>query len=431
MVAGKGATMDVRILSNGPGEVTTWVRPVVRELRRQLGDDRDRLRISVVLAPCNNASGQEAAIARRFPEVDRVQGAEHFFPFLLAGKTTESWDWRDRGVVLFLGGDQFFPVVIGKRLGYRIVIYGEWDARWPRWVDRFGVAREDIAARAPKAYRHKYQVIGNLMSDAAAVLRDQSESPLSPEAEWIGLLPGSKAAKLAQGVPLVLAIAEHLHRDRPQTRFVLPVAPTLSLPELARFADPQQNPIVKLIAGSSAQLVLPPEGSGDRPRLRTENGLEVELWTTSPAYDVLANCCLCLTTVGANTAELGSLGVPMLVLLPTQQIDAMRSWDGLPGLLANLPGVGTLFAVLINRWFLRRSRLLAWPNILAGEEIVPELLGELKAEEVAAQAAHYLAHPETLATMRDRLLQVWGQSGAVTKLVNMVAEELAQSASSG
>lgn len=430
MVAGKGAAMDVLILSNGPGEVTTWVRPVVRELRRQLGDDRDRLRISVVLAPCNNASGQEAAIARRFPEVDRVQGAEHFFPFLLAGKTAESWDWRDRGVVLFLGGDQFFPVVIGKRLGYRIVIYGEWDARWPRWVDRFGVAREDIAARAPKAYRHKYQVIGNLMSDAAAVLREQSESPLSPEAEWIGLLPGSKAAKLAQGVPLVLAIAEHLHRDRPQTRFVLPVAPTLSLSELARFADPQQNPVVKLIAGSSAQLVLPPEGSGDRPRLRTENGLEVELWTTSPAYDVLANCRLCLTTVGANTAELGSLGVPMIVLLPTQQIDAMRSWDGLPGLLANLPGVGTLFATLINRWFLRRSRLLAWPNILAGEEIVPELLGELKAEEVAAKAAHYLAHPETLATMRDRLLQVWGQSGAVTKLVNIVGEELAQSASS-
>ncbi|AFY66546.1 lipid-A-disaccharide synthase [Geitlerinema sp. PCC 7407] len=431
MVAEKSAAMDVLILSNGPGEVTTWVRPVVRELRRQLGDDRDRLRISVILAPCNNASGQEAAIARRFPEVDRVQGAEHFFPFLLAGKTAESWDWRDRGVVLFLGGDQFFPVVIGKRLGYRIVIYGEWDARWPRWVDRFGVAREDIAARAPKAYRHKYQVIGNLMSDAAAVLRDQSESPLSPEAEWIGLLPGSKAAKLAQGVPLVLAIAEHLHRDRPQTRFVLPVAPTLSLPELARFADPQQNPIVKLIAGSSAQLILPPEGSGDRPRLRTENGLEVELWTTSPAYDVLANCRLCLTTVGANTAELGSLGVPMMVLLPTQQIDAMRSWDGLPGLLANLPGVGTLFAVLINRWFLRRSRLLAWPNILASEEIVPELLGELKAEEVAAKAAHYLSHPETLATMRDRLLQVWGQSGAVTKLVHIVAEELAQSTASG
>ena len=428
MVAEKSAAMDVLILSNGPGEVTTWVRPVVRELRRQLGDDRDRLRISVVLAPCNNASGQEAAIARRFPEVDRVQGVEHFFPFLMAGKTAENWDWRDRGVVLFLGGDQFFPVVIGKRLGYRIVIYGEWDARWPRWVDRFGIAREDIAARAPKAYRHKYQVIGNLMSDAAAVLRDQSESPLSPEAEWIGLLPGSKAAKLAQGVPLVLAIAEHLHRDRPQTRFVLPVAPTLNLSELARFADPQQNPVVKLIAGSSAQLILPQEGSGDRPRLRTENGLEVELWTTSPAYDVLANCRLCLTTVGANTAELGSLGVPMMVLLPTQQIDAMRSWDGLPGLLANLPGVGTLFAILINRWFLRRSRLLAWPNILAGEEIVPELLGELKAEEVATKAAHYLAHPEALAAMRDRLLQVWGQSGAVAKLVHIVGEELAQSA---
>ncbi|HEY9657756.1 MAG TPA: lipid-A-disaccharide synthase, partial [Allocoleopsis sp.] len=115
--------LDVLILSNGPGEITTWVRPVVTALRQLMGTDRSQVRISLVLSPCPNASGREVAIAQTYPEIDRIQAAEHFFPFLLWGKTAENWDWRDRGVVVFLGGDQFYAVVIGKRLGYRIVTY--------------------------------------------------------------------------------------------------------------------------------------------------------------------------------------------------------------------------------------------------------------------------------------------------------------------
>ncbi|PLZ79369.1 lipid-A-disaccharide synthase, partial [Fischerella thermalis WC217] len=103
----------------GPGEITTWVRPVVKALRQKLGWERfseakdigTHLRISVVLSPCPHASGKEADIARSYPEVDRVQAAEHFWQFLLWGKTYENWDWRSKGVVIFLGGDQFFPVV--------------------------------------------------------------------------------------------------------------------------------------------------------------------------------------------------------------------------------------------------------------------------------------------------------------------------------
>ena len=55
--------VDILILSNGPGEVTTWVRPVVKALREKLGHNREQVRISVVLSPCPNASGKEAAIA--------------------------------------------------------------------------------------------------------------------------------------------------------------------------------------------------------------------------------------------------------------------------------------------------------------------------------------------------------------------------------
>jgi len=416
--------VDILILSNGPGEVTTWVRPVVKALRQELGDDRSVVRISVVLSPCSNASGKEAAIAASLPEVDRVQKAEHFWQFLLSGKTFENWDWRSCGVVVFLGGDQIFPVVIGKKLGYRTVVYAEWSARWHNWIDRFGVMKPAVAARVSQKYAHKFTVVGDLMVEASShssLAKDKGEMT-----ELIGLLPGSKAAKLAQGVPLCLAIAEYIHAKKPQTKFVIPVAPTLDLQTLASFADPQKNSIAEIFSFGSASLIVP-EDAKSKALLKTTTGLTVELWQENPAYHLLSQCCICLTTVGANTAELGALGVPMIVLLPTQQLDAMRSWDGLPGLLANLPGVGTPFAKVINWLFLRfvrRKSLLAWPNIWAQEEIVPELMGKLQPQEVGEMVLDFLAHPEKLADIRAKLRNVRGESGAAQKLATLVREEI-------
>jgi lipid-A-disaccharide synthase len=411
--------LDILILSNGPGEVTTWVRPVVRSLRQRFGQDRDQVRISVVLSPCANGTGQEAAIARRYSEVDRVQEAEHFWSFLLWGKTAEQWDWRDRGVVIFLGGDQIFPVIIGKRLGYATVIYGEWETRWHRWVDRFVVMNDALVQKAPECYRSKFTVVGDLMLEAANTLQGESPLPLPVGAKRIGLLPGSKPAKLAQGMPLCLAIAQLIHDHDPTTEFVIPVAPTLELGAIARFADPTQNPVSHYFGDIAATLQQQEEAA----YLVTQTGLNVRLWTGFPAYDVLASCQFCLTTVGANTAELAALSVPMIVLLPTQQLDAMRAWDGIPGLLANLPGVGRLFALMINRAFLRKNRLLAWPNIWAGRAIVPELIGNLEPHTVALIALDWLHHPEKREEIRDHLQQVRGVSGASEKLA-IVIEEL-------
>lgn len=401
------SAVDVLILANGPGEVTTWVRPVVKALREKLGIAR----ISIILSPCPHATGKEAAICRSYSEVDRVQEAKDFWQFLLWGKTAESWEWSDRGVVLFLGGDSFFPVVIGKRLKYKTVVYAEWETRWHRWIDRFGVMQPQ--AIAPK-FAYKCTVVGDLMLEAA---QEQKISDI--KTELIGLLPGSKAAKLAQGVPLMLAIAEFISAVRPQTRFVIPLAPTVDLETLANFANPKQNPVIERMGGVSATLVFEP------PQLKTSGGLEVDVWMKSPAYDLLSRCSICLTTVGANTAELGALAVPMIVLLPTQQLDAMRSWDGIPGLLANLPVVGTSMAKLINWSILHLPRrLYAWPNIWAKSEVVPELVGNLQPSEVAAIVLDYLDHPEKLQQISEVLRSIRGESGAARKLAALVKEEL-------
>jgi hypothetical protein len=422
---------DILILTNGPGELATWVRPVVRTLRQQLGDNRSQVRISVVLSPCPNASGKEADIARSYPEIDRVQGAEDFWSFLLWGKTADNWDWRKQGVVLFLGGDQLFTAILGWRLGYRTVVYAEWEARWHRWIDRFGVMKPELLSKISPKYAYKFTVVGDLMAD----IQSANAKFEQEETEILGILPGSKALKLSQGVPLSLSIAESIHKQRPQTRIVIPVAPTLEVETLAHFADPNFNSLIRQFGWTSAEL------SWEKDELRigsistsiclkTPSGLKVYLWTNHPAYELLSQCRLCLTTVGANTAELGSLAVPMLVLLPTHQLDAMRAWDGLPGLLANLPIIGSGFAQLVNRimwvWLTRNGQetRFAWPNIWAGKSIVPELVGQLQADDVAELVIDYLEHPEKLLQMQDKLRQVRGESGAAERLVRLVREEI-------
>ncbi|AFY94202.1 hypothetical protein [Chamaesiphon minutus] len=409
--------IDIIILSNGPGEVTTWVRPVVKALRDRLGEDRSEIRISAILVPCPNASGKEVQILKSYPQIDRVQGAEHFTKFLLWGKTEQDWDWRSRGIIIFLGGDQFFPVVIGKRLGYQTVVYAEWEARWHNLIDRFAVMNAEVTAKVKPQYLDRFTIVGDLMVESQNNLSSES-ADRENDPILIGLLPGSKAAKLAMGLPLMLAIAEYIQAANPQVKFAIPVAPTLDLTTLASYADPTINPVIALVNGATATL----EQSQTTPYLQTASGLQVSLHPEFPAYHLLSQCTICLTAIGANTAELGALGVPMIVLTATQQIDAMRAWDGSLGILVNLPLVGTPIAKIINTILYRKfsTRKLAWPNIWAQREIVPELFGRLEAKTVAEFTLDYLHHPEKLATMRSDLRQVRGAAGAAAKLAAIV-----------
>ena len=408
--------VDILILSNGPGEVTTWVRPVVKALRAELGNDRSQVRISVILSPCPHASGKEFTIALAYPEVDRVQAPEYFWQFLIWGKTAENWEWRNKGVVVFLGGDQVFSVILGKKLKYKTVVYAEWEARWHNFIDKFAIMKAQVAKNVSSKYADKFIVVGDLMLEAAEDKITSEIENSQSKIDIIALLPGSKTAKLTQGVPLTLAIAEYIHSKLPQIKFFIPVAPTLDLPTLASFANSENNPFTKVFNFQSASL--------KDNYLITSTGLKVELIQENPAYHLLSQCCLCLTTVGANTAELGALAVPMIVLLPLQQLDAMRSWDGLPGILANLPGVGSSFAKLINWWMAKNKGLFAWPNIWAQEEIVPELVGNLQASEVGEMVLDLLENPGKLDAMRDKLRSVRGESGAAKKLAILVREEL-------
>ncbi len=412
---------DILILTNGPGEITTWVKPVVEKIRENLANLELNVRISVVLSPCPNATGNEVQIASQYPQISRIQGAKDFFPFLLWGKTVNNWDWYQNGLVIFLGGDQFYTLIIAKRLGYQSLVYAEWEARWYRYLDYFAVMNKQVYNSIPAQFQPKVTIVGDLMAD---VPQEDNYQQKSHSIKTIGLLPGSKSGKLTQGVPFLMAIASYVKNHHPQTKFIIPVAPTITPEIIEDYANLDKNPLVKTFGRITGKLKTEKRVEKTKFYLQTSTNIDIELITEFPCYQELKKCDLCLTTIGANTAQLGSLAIPMIVLIPSYQWDAMTAWDGLLGMLVNFPFVGKNLAKLIN-WFavqytVKNNKLYAWPNIWAKKEIVPELIGYLKVEEIGKMVLDYLQNPEKLAKIKQDLTNVRGNSGASQKIADLV-----------
>ena len=114
----------------------------------------------------------------------------------------------------------------------------------------------------------------------------------------------------------------------------------------------------------------------------------------------------------------------MIVLVPTQHLGVMQAWDGWLGVLARLPGLRRLIGLLLSAWRLRNRGLLAWPNISAGRMVVPERVGAITPEQIAAEACDWLQTPERLEGQRQDLRALRGQPGAVAALAEEVRDLL-------
>ncbi|MEB3271887.1 MAG: glycosyl transferase [Synechococcus sp.] len=399
------------LVSNGPGELSTWVRPLAHHLHRRLAlqplAPESGLALRLVLVPCPNATGREPCVAADWGVFERVLPASRFWRLLL--RPGRYGFWPQRGVVVFLGGDQFWTVLLSARLGYRHLTYAEWVARWPRWNDRIALMGAAASSRLAARWRRRAVVVGDLMADLSASAR--ADAPLPPGGPWVALLPGSKRAKLQVGVPFLLETADRLAALQPGCRFLLPLAPTIGVADLQAYAGPA-NPVARQYAAG-----VPEHRDGN---LQTAAGTTIRLLQEHPAHDALSQCSLALTTVGANTAELGALAVPMIVLVPTQHLQVMQAWDGWLGLVARLPLLRRLLGVALTAWRLRHRGFLAWPNIAAGRLLVPERVGAITPTAIAAEAAEWLAQPQRLDGMRDDLRNLRGPSGAVARLADLI-----------
>jgi len=194
----------------------------------------------------------------------------------------------------------------------------------------------------------------------------------------IGLLPGSRRSEIARHLPTLLEAARLIRREQPEAEFLLfaapqtPDRPYLEALERARRRKPELA--VRLVRD---------EGYLERSKLD-----------------------FALTSSGTATVENALLGVPMVVLY-------RLSWP-----------TYALARALI------RVRHIAMANLLAGRELVPELIQhEATPRRIARKALDMLADPQRLAALRKDLLSlrgILGGPGASERAAALLLAEAAE-----
>lgn len=414
---------DILLITNGPGELSTWVRPLVRQLRAEL----PTARLTIALVPCPYASGEEARSIAAWGVPVRVWEPTETMRYLLGGRMPSVEPLRDFGAVLFLGGDQVFGVMMAQRTGYPLLSYTETTGRWARWVDRFLVSDRQtlMALRGKRIDPAKLALVGNLMVDAVRPAYDPNEVRarlgFSSEAPVVGLLPGSKPFKVKYITPLLLKAAELLWEDDPAIQFVLHQSPFTPLEQIAEaLADRRLQAVT---GGCGGRLVT----LKDQTYIVTPNGAQIRILGPEHHYQGMSVADVALTVPGTNTAELAILGVPMLVLLPLNKPEEIPL-DGLAGQLGGLPLIGKPLKRLVVNALARRLKLIALPNQRAGREITPELKGVITPLDVYASTRALLNDAEGRRRIRLDLYQAMGYPGAAAAIVAIVKECLANTA---
>ena len=161
------ASLVVVIVSNGPGELSTWVKPIAEKLHSKLLMRPKRknadISLRLVLVPCPNATGKEFEVAQKWGQFESVIPAKEFWKVLI--KPKKYGFGKSKGLVIFLGGDQMWSVLLSARLRYKHLTYAEWIARWPQWNDKIAAMSLEVRNKIPRRFQKRCKVVGDLMAD--------------------------------------------------------------------------------------------------------------------------------------------------------------------------------------------------------------------------------------------------------------------------
>ena len=179
------------------------------------------------------------------------------------------------------------------------------------------------------------------------------------EAPVIGLMPGSRRSEIRHILPVMLEAAANVAQVYPNAQWILPLAPGISRERIAKC---QQE---------LSDVEIPP----------------IEI-VEEMTYTAMRASTLLLVTSGTATLEATCIGTPMIILFRTVALN----WHIIKALTS-----------------LNRSGL---PNLIAGRDIVPELLQmELTPTALTALALDFLQNPQKREEQRDALQAVYAQLG--------------------
>lgn len=399
-----GPAPQIVLVSNGPGELYTWTRPVLQALRRAA----PAARVAIALVPCQFASGQEAQIAATFGADAVTTPAEYLRAAALGSAPPGLRDdagAAGRGAVIGLGGNVALATALGKRLGHPVARYS-FEPHWHRDLALLLVPDETVRRRAIRggAREEAVAVVGNLVADAV----EAAEPAANPGSPHVLLFAGSRDAFAVHLVPLLIALVDRLAPAYPGARFVWPVS---------RLLRPET--IADGIAGRHADTLGGFGGTRVGDEIRTPHGGVIALVDESERYAHMRAADLAVTIPGTNTLELGIAGVPSLVLLPLNRPEVIPL-EGAGHWLGLIPWVGRYLKRYAVRLFVQGLNVpVSLPNRIAGEALMDELRGRVDPDLVAERLRVLLDDPAERARRRARLRATMPAPGAAAAVARL------------
>ena len=203
------------------------------------------------------------------------------------------------------------------------------------------------------------------------------EFGLDPAVKTVGLLPGSRMSEINYLLDDMVGAAKILQKELGQCQFLLPVADSID-PDLIRHRLEDNSLDIKMVTGRN--------------------------------YDVMNCSDLLIMASGSSTLEAGLFTVPMVIIYKVHPLTYF-----LAKFFTNITHFGLI-------------------NIVAEEEVVPELLNEqVTPERIATEALKVLKDPEKARAVRDRLQKVrasLGKPGVVKRIARSMANTMNLSPSS-
>ena len=154
--------------------------------------------------------------------------------------------------------------------------------------------------------------------------RDQfaAKYNLNPKQTIIGIFPGSRKSEIKDLLPITLEAASRLHKIYPTIQFVISQASNKLAVDIVAMVCPQDN----------------------------SNGQQIKLISPADTYSLMSVCDLAWAKSGTTTLELTLFAKPMLIFYR-----------------------GDWLSYLLFLAF-KRTQRVGWPNLLAGKELIPELI---------------------------------------------------------
>ena len=286
---------------------------------------------------------------------------------------------RSNAVVLVDFGDFNMPLArFAHRLGIPVIYYippkaWAWRGGRAKKIARTTTAVASIFPFEAEFYRNagaNVKFVGHPLLDFARTDLNCAEARralgLREDASVLGLMPGSRRREIDRLLPVMLEVAAGIRQTLPDCQFILPLAPSIEPASLPKM------PFVKIATGA--------------------------------VYEAMRASDLMLITSGTATLEAACLGTPMIVVYKMSRL----SWHILRTIV--------------------KLDLSGLPNVIAGREVVPELLQDAvesaRITPIALELLQDARKRETQLEVLRNVCQQLGTHGAVERTARLILSHL-------